>query len=124
MERGLATGQTMTPKHMKLLRGTLDVLILRTLASGPAHGYAVVEWIREVTDGALDVEDGALYTALHRMEKKGWLQSTWGASDNNRRAKYYELTGVGRDELEAATEDWSRYAEAVFKVLGAEPRRP
>ena len=113
----------MSPKQMKLLRGTLDVLILRTLAKGPAHGYAVVEWIREVTDGAIEVEDGALYTSLHRMEKRGWLRSTWGASDNNRRAKYYELTPEGRKELNSATEDWSRYAEAVFKVLATEPPR-
>ena len=114
----------MTPKQMKLLRGTLDVLILRTLSSGPAHGYAVVEWIREVTDGTLEVEDGALYTALHRMERKGWLRASWGASDNNRRAKYYELTPAGRDELTSATEDWSRYAAAVFKVLGTAPPAP
>ena len=113
----------MTQKQMKLLRGTLDVLILRTLVPGAAHGYAIVEWIREVTGGALEVEDGALYTALHRMEKRGWLKATWGASENNRRAKYYELTSAGREELATATRDWSRYAEAVFKVLGTDPPR-
>jgi PadR family transcriptional regulator PadR len=112
---------TMTLKQMKLLRGTLDVLILQALSGEPAHGYAVVEWIRSTTNGALDIEDGALYTALHRMEKRGWLQASWGASENNRRAKYYALTLAGRRELASASEDWSRYAEAVFKVLGSSP---
>lgn len=111
----------MTRKQMKLLRGTLDVLILQALSGEPAHGYAVVEWIRSTTDGTLDIEDGALYTALHRMQKRGWLDASWGASENNRRAKYYALTPAGRRELASASQDWSRYAEAVFKVLGASP---
>ena len=109
----------MTKKQMKLLRGTLDVLILQALAHEPAHGYGVVEWIRDTTDGTLDVEDGALYTSLHRMEKRGWLRASWGTSENNRKAKYYALTDAGREELASATEDWSRYADAVFKVLRA-----
>lgn len=107
---------------MNLLQGTLDVLVLQALASGPRHGYRIAQWIHRTTDGTLEVEDGALYTSLHRMEKRGWLESSWGTSENNRRAKYYALTEVGTRELAEATRDWARYAEAVFKVLrtGAE----
>jgi len=110
----------MTRKQMNLLQGTLDVLVMKSVATETRHGYAVAEWIRDTTDGALDIEDGALYTSLHRMEKRGWLESDWGVSENNRRAKYYGLTKAGRNELSRATGDWSRYAEAVFKVLGSE----
>lgn len=105
---------------LKLLQGTLDLLVLKTLVFGPRHGYAVAEWIRRTTDDSLTVEDGALYTALHRMEKRGWVESEWGLSENNRRAKYYRLTGAGRKQLRADSERWTRYAEAVFKILGAE----
>ncbi|MEM7416988.1 MAG: PadR family transcriptional regulator [Gemmatimonadota bacterium] len=105
---------------MSLLQGTLDVLVLRALAAEPRHGYAVAEWIRARTDGTLDIEDGALYTSLHRMQKRGWLQAEWGVSENNRRAKYYALTEEGVAELSRARGDWARYAEAVFKVLGSE----
>ena len=110
----------MTRKQMNLLQGTLDVLVMKSVTKEARHGYAVAEWIRDTTDGALDIEDGALYTSLHRMEKRGWLESEWGVSENNRRAKYYGLTEAGRRELSRATGDWSRYAEAVFKVLGSE----
>lgn len=105
---------------MNLLQGTLDVLVLRALAHESRHGYAVAEWIRKKTDGTFEVEDGALYTSLHRMEKKGWLESEWGVSENNRRAKYYSVTEEGLVELGRARGDWARYAEAVFKVLGPE----
>ena len=105
------------PSQMSLLQGTLDVLVLKALVFGPRHGYAVARWIRETTDGTLEVEEGALYTALHRMEKRGWLESEWGASENNRRAKFYRLTEQGRRELRAESNSWTRYAEAVFKVL-------
>lgn len=104
---------------LTLLQGTLDVLVLKALTFGPRHGYAVAQWIRDVTDGTLEIEDGALYTALHRMEKREWLESEWGRSENNRRAKFYSLTSEGRRELEAATRSWTRYAEAVFTVLRA-----
>jgi transcriptional regulator len=110
----------MTRKQMNLLQGTLDVLVMKSVAIEARHGYGVAEWIRDTTDGALDIEDGALYTSLHRMEKRGWLESEWGVSENNRRAKYYGLTEAGGRELSRATGDWSRYAEAVFKVLGSE----
>jgi PadR family transcriptional regulator, regulatory protein PadR len=102
---------------LDLLQGTLDVLVLKTLSWGPRHGYAVAGWIRETTDDDLQVEEGALYTALHRMEKRGWIESEWGLSENNRKAKYYQLTTAGRQQLRAQTTRWTRYAQAVFKVL-------
>ena len=103
---------------LDLLQGTLDILILRTLSWGrPLHGYAISTWIKEQTDEALLVEEGALYPALHRLEKRGWLDSEWGLSENNRRAKYYRLTAKGRRELRSATAEWDRYVEAVAKVL-------
>lgn len=111
----------MKDDSLKLLQGTLDVLVLKALTFGPRHGYAVAQWIRDVTGGTLEIEDGALYTALHRMEKRGWLQAEWGRSENNRRARFYTLTEAGHGELEAATRSWTRYADAVFSVLRAEP---
>ena len=102
------------------LQGTLDVLVLKALAWGPRHGYGVASWIRETTEAALSLEEGALYTALHRLERRGWVESEWGVSENNRRAKYYRLTQGGRRELGEGTRDWTAYAEAVFKVLRAE----
>jgi len=107
----------MSEQDLQLLRGTLDVLVLKALVQGPQHGYAVARWIHETTDGSLEIEDGALYNALHRMEKRRWLASRWGISENNRRAKYYRLTPKGREELDAASETWESYAAAVFKVL-------
>jgi transcriptional regulator len=109
----------MARRQMSLLQGTLDVLVLKAVAGEPRHGYAVAEWIRRTTDGTLEIEDGALYTSLHRMQQRGWLDAEWGVSENNRRAKYYDLTAAGRAELARASGDWARYAEAVFKVLGA-----
>lgn len=102
-----------------LLRGTLDVLILKALTWGPRHGYAVAEWIKAISDADLLVEEGPLYTALHRLEKKGWLVGEWGYSDNNRRAKYYQLSRAGRQQLRAETSAWERYARAVTKALSA-----
>ena len=108
----------MDNNELTVLQGTLDVLVLKTLAAGPAHGYAIVRSIRDATDGELQVEDRALYVSLHRMEERGWIESDWGVSENNRRAKYYQLTAVGRRELKREQERWRRYAAAVFKVLG------
>ena len=102
-----------------LLRGTLDLLILKALSWGPRHGYAVAEWVKSVTDDELLVEEGPLYTALHRLEKQGWLTAEWGLSDNNRRAKFYELSRSGRAELRAEVSSWDRYARAVGKALVA-----
>lgn len=103
---------------MSLLQGTLDVLVLQALAPEPRHGYGVAEWIRSTSDDALEIEDGALYTALHRMKKRGWLEASWGVSENNRRAKYYALTREGEAALERTTAEWSAYARAMAKVLG------
>jgi len=102
---------------MKLLPGTVDVLILKTLSQGPHHGYGVSAWIRRRTDGELGLEDAALYQALHRLERKGWIVAEWGVSENNRRAKYYQLTDRGRHELSLGESMWRRYASAVFKIL-------
>jgi PadR family transcriptional regulator PadR len=104
---------------LKLLQGTLDVLILKALTFGPQHGFAVAQWIRQTSDDALKIEDGALYTSLHRMAKRGWITSAWGLSENNRRAKYYRLTTDGRRQLKADAAKWTRYAEALFKILRA-----
>lgn len=104
---------------LNLLQGTLDMLILKSLIFGPQHGYGVVRWLRGASEGSLEVEEGALYTALHRMERRGWLSSEWGLSENKRRAKYYDLTEEGRAQLAAGTRRWTEYAEAVFKVLRA-----
>lgn len=101
----------------QLLRGTLHVLILKTLAAGPRHGYAIATLIDERSDRTLEIEDGALYQALHRMEARGWLSSEWGRSSHGKRARFYSLTALGRRRLETETESWRRYADAVFKVL-------
>ena len=107
----------MARESLDLLQGTLDVLILKTLSWQPMHGYAISRWIRQRTDDVLAVEDAALYQALHRIERKGWIESEWGLSENNRKAKYYQLTAEGRRQLRAEAATWRRYAEAVFKVL-------
>ena len=106
-------------ESMGLVRGTLDVLVLNALASGPRHGYDVVSWIREVTDEEIQIDDGALYTSLHRMEKRGWLLASWGVSPRGRRAKYYSLTDAGRVQLSDGERSWLRYAEAVSKIFAA-----
>ena len=101
------------------LYGTLNLLILRTLETGPHHGLDVARKIGSVSKDTLRIEEGALYTALHRMEKRGWLDSDWGLSENKRKAKFYSLSPSGRNHLSKGTQTWSRYAEAVFKVLGS-----
>ena len=104
---------------LDLLQGTLDTLVLKTLAWGPRHGYAVARWIKETSDGALQVEDRALYVALHRLEERGWIEAEWGLSENNRKAKYYQLTAAGRRQLRQKAHDFTTYAQAVFKILNA-----
>lgn len=101
----------------KLLRGTLDLLILKSLTWEPRHGYAVGEWIEQATGGTLLMEEGTLYPALHRLEGKGMLESEWGLSENNRRARYYRLTPQGRRYLDSEAESWSRYTSAVSRAL-------
>lgn len=108
----------MPKPDLDLLQGTLDVLVLKALQGGPAHGYAVARWIRARSDQAIQVEDRALYVALHRLEAAGWIGSEWSLSENNRRAKYYELTPAGRRALGEKMAAWSAYAAAMFKVLG------
>jgi len=107
----------MAAANLDLLQGTLDLLILKALSWGPRHGYAVASWIRETTDQRLQIEEGALYTALHRLESRALVGSEWGLSDNNRKAKYYKLAPAGRKQLRARTALWTEYAGAVFKVL-------
>ena len=107
----------MAKQPMDLLHGTLDVLVLKSLALGPAHGYAISRLIEDRTKGVFTVEDAALYKALHRLERAGALQSDWGVSESSRRAKYYDLTRTGRAMLKAESEVWHRYAAAVLSVL-------
>lgn len=102
-----------------LFTGTLDLLVLRTVSPGPLHGYAIGKHLRETSSGVLDVEEGALYPALHRLEKRGLLRSEWGRTDTGRRAKFYALTDDGRAHLEDEVERWRAHADAVRTVLGA-----
>lgn len=100
-----------------LLQGTLDMLILKSLLAQSRHGYGVAKWIQVTTHGALEIEEGSLYPALHRMQKRGWIQSEWGLSESNRRAKYYELTPVGRAQLKTEVQSWSQLVDAISLVL-------
>ena len=100
-------------------QGAIELLILRTLAWGPQHGFSIAKWIQETTDDALLLEEGSLYPTLHRLEDKGWISSRWGQSANKRRARFYELTLDGKKQLAAETRDWWRYADAIAKVLEA-----
>jgi len=100
-----------------LLQGTVDVLVLRTLAWSPMHGYGISRWIRERSRGVLALEGAALYQALHRLERKKWVAPSWGVSENNRKAKFYELTAEGRRQLPSESSTWKTYAEAVSLVL-------
>lgn len=107
----------MANADLDLVKGTLDVLVLKALSRGPNHGFGVGLWIRQATEDDLRIDDGALYTALHRLEERGMLESEWGVSDNNRKAKFYSLTREGRAELARSTARWTTYATAVFRVL-------
>ena len=108
------------PPDLDLLRGTLDLLVLKTLSWGPMHGLGVLRWIEQTTRERLQIEEGALYPALHRMERKGWLAAEWGITEKNRKAKFYRLTALGRRQLAAELSRWSHYTEAVGLVLAAE----
>ena len=107
----------MAREPLGLVQGTVDVLILKTLTWAPMHGYGIAQWIRQRTEGALAVEDAALYQALHRLERKGWVESEWGVSGTNRKAKFYHITRDGRKQLSAEVAELRRYVEALFKVL-------
>ena len=105
--------------RIDLPQGTLDLLILRTLALGPQHGWAVSQRLQQISAEALQVPQGSLYPALHRLERRGWIRSSWDVSDNNRRAKYYQLSAAGRRQLEKETELWRKLVAAVGQVLDA-----
>jgi PadR family transcriptional regulator PadR len=107
----------MSKANPDVLQGTLDLLILKTLMRGPMHGYGIAVRIQEVSEEVLRVEEGSLYPALHRIEQAGWISSEWGTSENNRRAKYYRLTAVGRKQLTKEEQNWERLTRAVGKVL-------
>lgn len=109
----------MAEEKTDLLQGTLDVLILKTLAPAPMHGWGISQRIQQLSREVLQVNQGSLYPALHRLEEKGWIDSRWGTSENNRRARFYELTRAGRRQLAEETESWERFAGAVSRVLAA-----
>ena len=112
-------------KKIDLLQGTLDLLVLKALSWGPSHGYGVARWVEEATGDALALGEGTLYPALHRLEERGWVTSEWGLSENNRQAKFYRLTRKGRAQLRKETDNWRRYAAAVFTALEAPaPKTP
>jgi PadR family transcriptional regulator, regulatory protein PadR len=106
------------PEAGEILQGTLDMLILRTLVLGPSHGHTIAQAIERTSENALEVEQGSLYPALHRLEDRGWVTSEWGVSENNRRAKFYRLTSRGRKELNAAAGRWRRMTRAIGLILG------
>ena len=112
-DRSESKGQS----SLRLIQGTVDLLVLQALTAGPNHGYGVSNWVRERTGGDVAIEDAALYKALHRLESRGLVESDWGRSENNRRAKFYEITRDGRHHLAGEVATWRRYAEAVFRVL-------
>jgi transcriptional regulator len=105
--------------ELNVFRSSLDLVILKALSWGPRHGYAVAEWIKTISDAELLVEEGPLYTALHRLERQGLLVATWGYSENNRKAKYYELSRSGRQRLRTEVRSWERYVRAVSKAIAA-----
>ena len=105
---------------LNLIRGTLDLLVLKAISTDARHGYAVSQWIKDVTKGVLLVEEGSLYPALHRIERKGWISAQWGVSDTGRRARFYELTEAGRARLAHELKTWERYSQAIQAAVGAE----
>jgi PadR family transcriptional regulator len=109
----------MAKPKVDLLQGTLDLLILKTVALEPMHGYGISQRIQQISKDVLRVQQGSLYPALYRLEQQGWITSEWSASENNRRAKYYRLTKAGRKQLEAETSDWKRLSAAVAQILQA-----
>ena len=110
----------MPAPELDLVRGTLDLMVLKAMSWGPMHGLAVLRWIERTTNDRLQIEEGALYPALHRMEQRGWLAAEWGYTEANRKAKFYRMTAHGRRQLTAELSRWSRYTEAVGLVIAAE----
>ena len=111
-------GEQMPERNLDLPQGTLDLLILRTLALGPQHGWGISERVQQMSSDVLRIQQGSLYPALHRLERRGWIKAHWGTSDNNRRAKYYELTKSGRRQLEVEKDAWRKLTTAVEQMLG------
>lgn len=111
----------MPQESLELLRGTLDLLILRALKVESTHGYGVLRWIERATGDELRIEEGSLYPALYRLEKRGWITSEWGVSENNRRARFYSLTRKGRAQLDTEVDEFLRFARAVFRALDVSP---
>ena len=111
-------------QNPNLVRGTLDLLILKSLTWEPKHGYAVSEWIEAVTDGTVLMEEGTLYPALHRLHAKGWIESEWGVSENNRRAKYYSMTPAGVTRLARESDSWARFTSVVAQALAVDTPDP
>ena len=109
----------MSDSELNVLRSSVDLVILKALSWGPRHGYAVAEWIEQATNATILLEEGTLYPALHRLERKGWVDAEWGVSDNNRRAKFYDLTRSGRAQLRREAPTWLRHAEAIAAALRA-----
>ena len=109
----------MTTRESELLQGTLMMMILKTLSWGPMHGYGITRWLHTATADALRVEEGSLYPALRRLEERGWVESEWGLSDNNRKARFYSLTPAGRAQLRFQVSEWNRLSDAVRKVVSA-----
>jgi len=109
----------MPDSYLDLPQGTLDLLILRTLSLGPQHGWAISERLQQISDDVLRIQQGSLYPALHRLERRGWIKARWGISDNNRRAKFYELSNNGKKQLQAETDAWEKLTAAVAQVLRA-----
>jgi transcriptional regulator len=112
-----AKGEHMPVQRIDLPQGTLDLLILRTVALGPQHGWAIAERVQQISSDVLRIQQGSLYPALHRLERRGWIKAHWGTSENNRRAKYYELTHSGRRQLEVEKDAWAKLTAAVAQVL-------
>ena len=113
----MAANKTKENKKTELLQGTLDMLILKTLTAGKMHGYAIAQRIQQVSRDVLTVEEGSLYPALHRMERRGWIRHEWGLSESNRRAKYYQLTAAGRKQLAAEEKRWSRFVDTIAIIM-------
>jgi PadR family transcriptional regulator PadR len=111
------SGRPVSPSPAALLHGTLDALILKTLSWGPRHGYAIARWLEQITGEVLQIEEGSLYPALYRLERRGLIDSEWGTSELNRRARFYQLTDAGRARLMEETEEWTRFTDAVSRVL-------
>jgi PadR family transcriptional regulator PadR len=115
-------GNSEKDAELDLMLGTLDVLVLKTLSTRSMHGYGIAAWIRETSGQTFRILDGALYTALHRMEERGWIEAEWGHTDGGKRARFYHLTTAGKRQLREATGRWERYAAGMAGVLGASPR--